>query len=380
LLIGKRMKFGTKKIVIAALSLLVIYLIFTNFYRHKVGKSNQQAVVVTTQAVIQKDVEQTLQTVGTVQAYASVSVKAQVSGILAKISFKEGQEVQINDELFQIDSRPFAIDLQQAKADLAKNKAQLENARSIYNRYASLIKKGFVAQDTYNQARSNVTALAATVAADQAKVEAAQLKLDYSIIRSPINGRTGNVVVSIGNLVNQNDSTPLVVINQIQPITVAFTVAEHYLPKIQQNLSKGRISLKALIGKDKSIVEQGELTSINNTIDTTTGTILLKATFANTKNLLWPGQFVTVVMPLAKYPNALVVPTRAIEQGQQGSYVYVVNDKQLAQYQPVKTGITIGDETVILSGLQVGDQVVTDGQFRLAPDKPVVLNNPKNNG
>lgn len=374
------MKFGTKKVVITTLSLLVIYLIFTNFYKHKIGKANQQAVMVTTQAVMQKDMEQMLQAVGTVQAYASVSVKAQVSGILAKISFAEGQEVNANDELFQIDSRPFVIDLQQARADLAKDTAQLENARSIYNRYAKLIKKGFVAQDTYNQARSNVSVLAATVAADQAKVEAAQLKLDYSMIRSPIKGLTGNVVVPIGSLVSQNDSTPLVIINQIHPITVAFTVAEHYLPKIQQNLAKGTLALTALIGKDKNTVEQGQLASINNTIDPATGTILLKATFANAKNLLWPGQFVTVVMPLATYAKALVVPTRAIEQGQQGTHVYLVNNKHLAQYQPVKTGISIGDETVILDGLRLGDQVVTDGQFRLAPGKPVVLSNPKNNG
>jgi multidrug efflux system membrane fusion protein len=370
------MKLRTKKIGVAIVSLLVIYLIFAVVYQRKTDKFKQQAVAVTIQTVKQKDVEQPIQVVGTVQAHASVAIKAQVSGILAKISFQEGKDVKANDELFQIDPRPFAIDLQQAKADLAKDKALLENARSLYNRYAKLIKKGFVAQDVYNQARSNVITLEATVAADQAKVEAAQLKLDYSIIRSPISGRTGNIVLPIGNLVKDNDSTPLVVINQIQPITIAFTIAEQYLPKIQQNLAKGAIPLTALIGKDKNIVEQGELASINNTIDAATGTILLKGTFANAKNLLWPGQFVTVVMPLAKYPNALVIPTKAIEQGQQGAHVYLIDDKHIAQYQPVKTGVTLGDETVILSGLHLGDRVVTDGQFRLAPGKPVLLSNP----
>ncbi|MDF2866946.1 MAG: mdtA [Gammaproteobacteria bacterium] len=376
MLIGQYMKLRTKKIGVAIVSLLVIYLIFAVVYQRKTDKFKQQAVAVTIQTVKQKDVEQPIQVVGTVQAHASVAIKAQVSGILAKISFQEGKDVKANDELFQIDPRPFAIDLQQAKADLAKDKALLENARSLYNRYAKLIKKGFVAQDVYNQARSNVITLEATVAADQAKVEAAQLKLDYSIIRSPISGRTGNIVLPIGNLVKDNDSTPLVVINQIQPITIAFTIAEQYLPKIQQNLAKGAIPLTALIGKDKNIVEQGELASINNTIDAATGTILLKGTFANAKNLLWPGQFVTVVMPLAKYPNALVIPTKAIEQGQQGAHVYLIDDKHIAQYQPVKTGVTLGDETVILSGLHLGDRVVTDGQFRLAPGKPVLLSNP----
>jgi multidrug efflux system membrane fusion protein len=370
------MMLNIKKVSILIISLLLIYSLYTLIFQKKTDKNKQQAVAVAVQPVKRMDVEQTIQAVGTVQAYATVAVRAQVSGTLAKVNFAEGKDVKINDELFEIDSRPYLIQLQQAKADLAKDKAQLQNARAQYNRYAKLVKKGFVSQDIYSQAQSNVNQLEATVLADEAMVAAAQLKLDYTIIRAPISGRAGNTVLQVGNLVKDTDTTPLVTINQIAPITISFTVAEQYLPKIQNNLAKDTVSLTALLGKDKEVIEQGLLASINNTIDTSTGTILLKGMFANTRHLLWPGQFVKVVMPLAKFHNALVVPTKAIEQGQQGAYVYVIDDKLIAQHRLVKTGVAMQDETMIVSGLELGDKVVIDGQFRLAPGKPVLLNKP----
>lgn len=372
------MKLSIKKIIIGTVIVIIGFGLIRAVYQHKVHNPKNQAVAVSVVPVQQKDVQQTIEAVGVVQALASVAVKSQVSGTLAKVAIQEGKDVNVNDVLFQIDPRPFEIELQQAKAELAKAQAQLDNARSVYARYAKLVNKGFVAQDVFNEAHSNVTALEASVAADEAAVAAAQLKLDYSTIRAPISGRIGLINLHEGNLVKENDTTPLVVINQIKPITISFTIPEQYLPSIQQLLASGTtIALIAKISDNKEMQEQGILVSINNTIDTATGTIQLKGTFANEHNLLWPGQFVTVRMPLKKYPNALVVPSRAIEQGQNGAHVYVIDDKHVAQYRPVQTGVSVDNETVILNGVKPGENVVTDGQFRLAPGKTVILAKPK---
>jgi len=368
------MKFSSKKMLIIGAMASIGYGIFHYVFQPKVHQLKNRAVAVNVAVVELKDVEQTIQAIGTVQAYASVAVRPQVSGILANVSFEGGKDVQTDQELFQIDPRPFEIELQQAKADLAKAEAQYDNARSVYERYAKLIGKGFVSQDVYNEAKSNVSAWQATVAANQAAVRAAQLKLDYCTIRAPISGRTSNMVLHQGNLVKDNDPTPLVVINQIKPITVNFNVPEQFLPQIQQILAKNSIQVTALIGDNKSLRQHGQLTSLNNAIDTATGTLQLKATFANEDNLLWPGQFVTLSMPLAKYSQAMVVPSKAIEQDQQGSHVYVIDTKQVAHYQPVQTGISVDNQTVILQGVKPGDKVVVEGQFQLTPGKMVQIN------
>lgn len=371
------MKAKAKKILIGIAVIAIVYGVAHTFYSQGADKSKKQKVVVTVASAQQKSLEQTIQVVGTVQAYATVAVKSHVGGTIARVSFQEGQVVKANDELFQIDPRPFTIALQQAKADLAKDEAQLDNANLQLQRYAKLAKKGFVAEDVYNQARSNVSSLTATVAAEQAKVAAAQLQLDYSTIRAPISGITGNQVLQVGNLVKENDANPLVTINQVEPIFINFALPEQYLPQVQQLFAKGPVQLIAQLGNAKQIKEYGQLFSLNNEIDTATGTIKLKGSFANKQHLLWPGQYVTVILPIAKFERALVIPTQAIQQGQQGVYVYLINDKQKAQYRLVKTGMLIGNETIILEGLNIGDQVVTDGQFRLQSGTRVVIKNTK---
>jgi multidrug efflux system membrane fusion protein len=352
-----------KAILLVTIGVFAGAIIWQQLSQHKAREAHKQAIPVEVTVVQRKDLEQTIQAVATVQASATVAIKSQVNGTLAQVNFQEGQEVQVNDVLFHIDDKPFAIAVQQAKADLAKDQVQLDNAKVQLQRYSKLIGKGFVSQDIYNQAQSNVSSFNAAVAASQAKLAAAQLQLDYCTIRAPISGRTGNIVVQPGNLVKENDATALVVINQINPIVINFAVPEQYLPAIQRSLAQGLVALTAQVTHE--VIEQGQLTSINNEIDTVTGTIKLKGTFANDSDRLWPGQYVTVVLPIAKLQAALVVPSRAIQQGQKGSYVYVVDKEQKAEYRPITTGLRVKSETVVLKGLSAGETVVVDGQFRL---------------
>ncbi len=331
-------------------------------------KSHSAPVAVEVDAVKRQDLEQTIQVMATVQAYATVAIKSRVEGILARVYFLPGKDVAANEPLFQIDDQPFNIALQQAKADLARDQAQLDNAKQQLARYSKLIDKGFVSQDIYNKAQSDVNVYSAAVAASKAKLASAQLQLDYCTIRAPISGKTSNVIAQSGNLIKVNDSVPLVIINQISPVDIDFAVPEQYLPAIQQSMANGPVAITARINGDW--VEQGQLASINNEIDTTTGTVKLKGTFANSSNRLWPGQYVTVGLPIAKFKQAIVLPSRAVQQGQQGHYVYVVKD-QRAEYRAIKIGAMIKGQTIVLSGVQPGETVVVDGQFRLAQGTPV---------
>ncbi len=330
-------------------------------------------VPVTAGKVIQKNVPVQILVIGNVEAYSTVSVKSQIGGILISVHFREGQDVGKGALLFTIDPRPYEAALQQAEANLAKDNAQLENARKEVSRYEELVKKGYVAQEQYDQIRTNAASFEATVNADRAVVENARLQLKYCYIYSPINGRTGNLFANEGNLIKANADTAIVVINQIQPIYVTFSVAEQYLSDIKKYMSGGKILVEAFITIGKDNPEEGVLTFVDNTVDVATGTIKLKATFANKKKRLWPGQFVDVVMVLTMQPNAIVVPSQSVQTGQKGQYVFVIKDDLTVEDRPVTVGKTLNSETVIDKGLQAGEKVVTDGQLRLVPGAKVQL-------
>jgi multidrug efflux system membrane fusion protein len=323
--------------------------------------------------VLQKTVPVQIRVIGNVEAYSTVSVKSQLGGTLMRVHFREGQDVGKGALLFTIDPRPYEAALKQAESNLAKDTAQLENAREEVRRYAELVKKGYVAQEQYDQIRTNAASFEATVNADAAVVDNARLQLKYCYIYSPLNGRTGNLFANEGNLIKATADNPMVVVNQVQPIYVTFAVAEQYLSEIKKYMSGGKVMVNAFITKGEDNPEEGTLTFVDNTVDVATGTIKLKATFANKKKRLWPGQFVDVVMVLTTQPNAMVVPTQSIQTGQKGQYVFVIKKDLTVEDRPVTVGRTLNSETVIDKGLQAGEKIVTDGQLRLVPGVKVQI-------
>ena len=339
------------------------------------GKATvSNAVPVSVGEVLQKAVPVQLRAIGNVQAYSTVSIKSQVEGTLARVYFKEGHDVKKGDLIFLVDPRSFEAALKQAEANLARGMAQAANARIDERRFADLYKEGGVSQQQYDQARTNAAALEATVQADKSAVETAKLQLGYSSIRSPLNGRTGNLLVHEGNLVKANDADhPLVVINQVLPIYVSFSVPEQELPEIRRYMASGSLKVEAITLGREGRQPRGDLTFVDNAVDRTTGTVELKATFANTDNALWPGQFVNVVLTLTTEPNALVVPSQAIQTGQQGPYVFVVRADLTVESRPIVVHRTLERETVIEKGLAPGERVVTDGQVRLVPGAKVEI-------
>lgn len=336
-------------------------------------------VPVASGTVSQKTVPVQIRAIGNVEAYSTVSIKSQIGGELIRVHFKEGQDVQKGNILFTIDLRPYEAALKQAEANLAKDIAQLENARENVRRYAGLVKKGYVAQEQYDQISTNAAALEATVNADKAVVENARLQLKYCFIYSPITGRTGNLISYQGNLIKANADNSMVVINQIQPIYVAFSVPEQNLLEIKKYMAEGKLRVEALLSKENMKPEQGVLTFIDNAVDLTTGTIKLKGTFANKEKRLWPGQFINVVLTLTSQPNTVVVHSQSIQTGQKGQYVFVINNDLTVEARPIIVGRTLDSETVIEKGLQPGEKVVTDGQLRLLPGVKVEIKNKAEN-
>jgi multidrug efflux system membrane fusion protein len=361
-----------------------ISLIFVSFFLTTLfsacsgGKSGQpprQAVPVTSGMVIQKNVPVQIGAIGNVEAYSTVSVKSQIGGELTRVHFREGQDVRKGDILFTIDPRPYEAALKQAQANLAKDTAQFENARAQLHRYEELIKNSYATQEEYDQIRANAAALEATVNADKAMVENARLQLKYCFIYSPINGRTGNLIANEGNLIKANADDAMVIINQIQPIYVSFSVPEQYLSEIKKYMSSGKVKIEVFMTKGMDNPEEGFLTFIDNTVDIATGTIRLKATFANRERRLWPGQFVDVVMTLTTQPDAITVPSQALQTGQKGQYVFVIKDDLTVELRPVIISRTIVAEAVVEKGLRPGEKVITDGQLRIVPGAKVEVKN-----
>jgi membrane fusion protein, multidrug efflux system len=311
-----------------------------------------------------------LQAIGNVEAISTVSIKAQISGQLLRVHFKEGDFVKKGQLLFTIDRAPFEAALRQAEGTLAKDEAQALNSKLDAERYQGLGKQGVVSKQQVDAAGAAANAMAATVAADKAAVETAKINLEYTSIYSPINGRTGSVGVKEGNLVKANDVPILVTINQIEPIYVSFSIPEQQLAELKQYSNTKSLKVDAA-PQGSTQHFQGRLTFIDNSVDLTTGTIKLKATFDNAAHALWPGQFADVNLTLKSQPNAVVVPTAALQTSQNGTYVYLVEQDLTAKQQPVKVGWNVGEDTVIASGLQPGQRVVTDGQLRLTPGAKV---------
>ena len=359
------------------------------------GSPRPPAVPVAVAVVEQKAMPVQIQAIGSVEAYSVVSVRAQVGGELMRVHFKEGQDVKKGDMLFTIDRRPFQAALgqaeatmaqhqaqvRQAQANLARDEAQLENARVEEERYRRLVAGGFVAREQYDQFHTTLKTAEATIQADQAAVatakalvraddaivETAKLNLAYTEIKTPIDGRTGSLMLHEGNVVRSggtSDST-LLVINQIQPIYVSFTVPQQQLSEIKTYMQAGSLSVEALPSGEKK-AERGVVTFVDNAIDPTTGTVRLKASFPNTEKKLWPGQFANVTLTLTVDPNAIVVPSQAVQAGAQGPYVFVVKPDSTVETRRVAVARTQGSDSVIASGLQAGEQVVTDGQPRLS--------------
>jgi len=396
----------------------------------KEAQSPPKTIPVVVATAVQKNVPVQIRAIGTVQAYSTVSVKSMVGGEIVKVFFSEGQFVKKGDRLFTIDPRPFEAAVKQAEAILIKDLAQVKqaednlakdqallnqaranlgrdlaeakNAELDAQRYKELFEKKVVAEQQYDQFRTNAEALDAAARADRAAIDSAQaavrasadavenakalvqadraalenanIGLGYCFISAPIDGRTGNLLVQAGNIVKANDTPYLVVINQINPIYVSFSVPEENLPEIKKYTALGKLAVEAIIPNDDKTPELGVLSFVDNAVDPATGTIQLKGTFSNKNRRLWPGQFVNAVLTLKTEPNAIVIPTRAVQTGQQGEQVFVVRSDSTVETRPVAVLRSLGQESVV-EGLKPGETVVTDGQLQLVPGARVEIKN-----
>jgi multidrug efflux system membrane fusion protein len=333
----------------------------------------REAVPVLVATAMQKAVPVQVRAVGNVEPYTTVSVKSQVTGVLMQAHFKEGQDVKKGQLLFTIDPRPFEAALKQAEANLARDAAQLRNLREQVKRYAELVEKQYVSREQFDQIKTNADAAEAVVEADKAAVENAKVQLSYCYIYSPVNGRAGTLLVNEGNLVRVNDGTPLVVINQIMPIYVTFSVPEQHLGDIKRHMANGKLQVTAQFAADEGRPETGALVFVDNAVDRSTGTIKLKAEFSNTERRLWPGQFVNVALTLSTQPDAVVVPSEAVQVGPQGQQVFIVKEDRRVEVRPVTVGQTQEGESVITKGVAPGEVVVREGQFLLGPGSRVEI-------
>src|SRR2546421_12801565 len=334
------------------------------------GAGGPSRVPVTVARAEQRAVPYEIVATGTVEPRQAVAVQSQVTGILTRVAFHEGDDVAAGQLLFQIDPRPFQAALNQAQAALARDAAQAQNAALEAQRYAELVKQDYVTKSDYDAKRAAAEALQAAVRADSAAVASAQLNLEWAAIRAPIAGRTGRLLVREGNLVRANAADPLVVINQIRPILVRFAVPQEHLGDIQR-YRQHRLPVFASPSQSDTLFSEGVLTFVDNSVDTTTGTVLLKGEFPNRDNALWPGEFLNVRLQLYIDEKALVVPAQAVMTGQQGTYVFVLNQDGTARSQPVTVERPSGAYTVIAQGVRPGDEGVTDGQGRLVNGAPV---------
>lgn len=302
---------------------------------------------------------------GVVEPRQTARVTAQVGGLVTAVEFGEGDDVKQGQVLFRIDPRPYAAALAQAQATLARDEAQAAGARRDAERYQALAREDYVTRSQAEGQETNAAALASTVAADRAAVEKARFDLENTVVRAPIAGRTGSVLVRQGNVVQASAAQALVVINQITPILVRFTVPASAFPEVQRFRRRRPLAVRVASG-DAADTATGTLTFVDNAVDTTTGTVMLKGEFPNREGQLWPGEFVGTTLVLDVQPDVLVVPSKAVQTGQQGTYVFVVQANGTATARPIAVGRTVGDAVVVQSGLRDGERVVADGQSRLA--------------
>ncbi len=322
--------------------------------------------------VEQRDVPVQLTAIGNVESYQTVQIRSQVNGQIQNIFFKEGQDVRKGQLLFQLDKRPFQADLEKAIGTLQRDEAQAANSRLQAERYEALERQGVISKEQADQVRAQAKADASAVYADKAAVDAARVQLQYTDITAPIDARTGALLINVGNLVKANDTPFLVQLNQVTPIYATFTVPESQLDAVRK-FAAGNLKVLAYPkGQDTNPVH-GTLSFIDNGVDMQTGTVKLKATFANRDRRLWPGQFVQIVLNLSTRRNAILVPTKAIQVGQQGQYVYVITPQSTAESRAIESSGTYQGLTLISSGLHPGEKVVVEGQLRVAPNGKVVV-------
>ncbi|HET6756113.1 MAG TPA: efflux RND transporter periplasmic adaptor subunit [Burkholderiales bacterium] len=332
-------------------------------------KAKNQPVAVKTVAAKVQPMPVIIEAVGTVEPQHKVEVRAQINGVLKDVLFKEGDRVERGQLLFRIDERAPKAAVDQAKANLARDQAQLKEAQAQRERLEPLAQKEYITRQEYEQAAASANALAATAQANRAQVEAAQVNLSYSTIHAPIAGRTGSLSVKEGNLVSATATTPLVVINQIRPVEVAFNIPPQYLEEVRRQSGDMKVEISREQGNP---IAEGKVVFIDNTVNTQTGTVLLKARIPNEKETLWPGEFVTARLTLRVEPNAIVVPAIAVQPGQQGSFVYIVDDGK-AKRQTVTVARQVERLAVIAEGLKGGEHVIVEIPYELTPGKAVTV-------
>lgn len=357
----KKHKIVIGVIVIAGLIYLGAHL--SGYFQTSTVKAQNSVVTVSVSPVVEKDATVPLKTIGSVEAYSTISVQSLVVGELLKVGFKQGDFVKQGQMLFEIDPRPYQAALAEAEGTLASDQAKYVNAEFQVQRNQPLVEKGYINQQDFEQLKANADAQAAIVAADKAAISAAQLQLEHATITSPIDGRTGSLQVDPGNIIKSASAVTLVTITQITPIYVDFAVSQQYLNDIRSQQANAPVPVTVSISGKK---EQGSISFIDNTIDPTTDTIQMKATFANKDEALWPGQFISVTVPAANLKNALLVPSSAVQAGQSGDFVYVLNPDNTVSFRNVTVGAIVENDTVVLKGLTAGEKVVTAGQLRLA--------------
>jgi multidrug efflux system membrane fusion protein len=328
--------------------------------------SKGKAVPVTVAVVGTKAVPIEITTFGTVQAKSSVQIKAEVGGNLTRVHFHKGQNIKAGDLLFTIDPRSYMAALDQAKANLTRDRALEENALLNAERSKELLRQGFISQSDNDKAQTDAKAMSAAVSSGEAAIANAKLQVERCSIRSPISGKAGDLLISEGTLIKAND-VPLVIINQIHPIEVFFSIPQAELSAVRARMAKKKLKVLASLPKDNKPPEEGDLFFIDNAIDKSTGTVQLGALFQNAQESLWPGQFVNVTLVLAVEKEAIIVPSVAIQAGREGKFVFVVKPDNTVTVRPVTARMTAGAETVIEKGLQAGERVVTDGQLRIIP-------------
>ena len=355
----------------AVLFALIALAAFTACDKKPAAKPQVPAVPVITGVSSAKDVPVMLTAIGNVESMQTVQIKSMISGQIQKVYFTEGQNVRKGQLLFLIDPRAYQAALAQAQATLARDSAQAKYWQEEEKRYVMLVNKDYVAKEQYDQVLANAEAQAALVKADQANVDNAKVQLTYCYIKSPLDGKTGSLLIHEGNVVKAND-VPILTIDKITPIYVTFSVNQRHLDQIRKYMSAGALKVEAYPSAEGA-PEEGRLVFINNVVDTSTGTVLLKAEFPNNNGRLWPGQFLNVSLYLYTLKNAVTVPSQALQTGQNGEFLFVVNPDMTAQVRQVKTGISYKGDTVIESGLTPNEKVVTDGQSRLMPGVKVAI-------
>jgi multidrug efflux system membrane fusion protein len=333
------------------------------------GQRPPAPVVVST--VEQRDVPVQITAIGNVEAYQMVQIRSQVNGQIERVYFKEGQDVRKGQLLFQLDKAPFQAALEQAEGNLQRDQANAANAQAQAGRYTELETQGVISREQAEQMRTQWQANASAVNADKAAVDAARVQLRYTDIKAPIDARAGALLINVGNLIKANDTPFLVQLNQIAPIYVTFSIPETQLDQVRQFSAGGHLKVLAYPKGQTTNPAEGTLTFIDNGVDPTTGTVKLKGTFQNKDKRLWPGEFVDVALNLSVHKNAIIVPTKAVQTGQQGSYVYIVQQDNTAKPQPVQTVGTFKDLTLVAGGLQPGERIVVDGQLRVVPNGKV---------